>query len=94
MGRTRRAAGPRVARLGAALAVAAPAVASACPVCFGAAGERVLHSYYVTAAVLTLLPLLLVCGFIAWLARQGYGRTTAGETNDARPPASVDHPGS
>lgn len=49
---------------------AVPAVAWACPVCFSATSQRVLHSYYVTAVVLTLMPFLLVGGFVVWLVRR------------------------
>ena len=50
--------------------VMSPGAGYACPVCFTAANERVLHSYYGTAVVLTLLPLLIVGGFVVWLARR------------------------
>jgi hypothetical protein len=59
-----------VAWLSGTIGVALPAIASACPACFGAASERVLHSYYGTALVLTLLPLVLLSGFALWVARQ------------------------
>jgi hypothetical protein len=72
-----------LASLGATLAAVGPAAATACPVCFGATSERVLHSYYATAAVLTLMPLLLMCGFIVWLVRQGHGNGGAGDPDEA-----------
>jgi hypothetical protein len=81
--RRRPSAGIRTAPLGAALAALGPAVATACPVCFGATSERVLHSYYATAAALTLLPLMLVGGFLAWLLRQGRESAGAADRDDA-----------
>jgi hypothetical protein len=83
MRRPRTTAGVRAARLGAALAALAPTTATACPVCFGATSERVLHSYYATAAALTVLPLLLVGGFVLWLLRQGQRSNAAGDPDDA-----------
>jgi len=41
--------------------------ASACPVCFSSTTDEVLHTYYLSAAFLTLLPLGLVGGFIAFV---------------------------
>jgi hypothetical protein len=79
--RPRRAAGAGAAGLGTLLAALWPAVGTACPVCFGAASERVLHSYYATAAALTVLPLVLVGGFVAWLIR-GMGGGAARDPDD------------
>lgn len=49
-----------------------PRPAAACPVCFGSADLDVLHAFYVSAALLTLLPLAIAavtaCA-IAWLLR-------------------------
>ena len=38
----------------------APAIASACPACYGASSERVISSYLWSAAILTLLPFALL----------------------------------
>jgi hypothetical protein len=75
-----------VRHLGSSLGLAffTPAAAVACPVCFSAASERVLHSYYGTAVALTLLPLLLVGAFVAWLARATGGRSQ-GERRETSP---------
>jgi hypothetical protein len=53
-----------------ATALLVPAVAIACPLCFSATDERVLNAYYLTAAGLTLLPLLIVGIFASWLHRR------------------------
>ena len=58
-----------VAPLTAALAVLLPTAAFACPACYGASSERVLKAYWLTAAGLSLLPLLIIAVFAAWLRR-------------------------
>jgi hypothetical protein len=47
-----------------------PNAASACPVCFAAGGGRLLQTYYLTAALLTLMPLVIVGLFAGWLRRR------------------------
>jgi hypothetical protein len=44
--------------------------ALACPVCFSQANQGVLEAYYLTAALMTLLPLLIVGCIGAWLHRR------------------------
>jgi hypothetical protein len=51
-----------------ALVAGSPADALACPVCFAAANERVLASYYASAAVLTAMPFVLASAVGGWLA--------------------------
>ena len=41
----------------------------ACPVCFGAAGDDALRRYYMSWAVLSSLPLLIVGAGLAWVWR-------------------------
>jgi hypothetical protein len=53
-----------------AAAVLSPRAASACPLCFAAGGEQTLHAYYLSAAVLSLLPLVILGVFAAWLWRR------------------------
>jgi hypothetical protein len=53
-----------------ALAAGAPATALACPSCFAGSSQRVLETYYLTAAVLTALPLALVATVVVWLYRR------------------------
>ncbi len=63
---------PRRAGALAALSTAAalfPRAAPACPLCFAAGGEQTLHAYYLSAAVLSLLPLVILGVFAAWLWR-------------------------
>ena len=52
------------------LILAVPAAAAACPVCFSGVSERVLETYYRTAAAMTLLPLIVVGVLGVWLRRQ------------------------
>jgi hypothetical protein len=44
-----------------------PATVPACPVCFSAVNERVLSTYHLTAALMTLLPLVILGSIIGWL---------------------------
>lgn len=46
-----------------------PTLAFACPVCFATGDERVVHSYYITAALMSLLPVVIVAVFAGWLRR-------------------------
>ncbi len=58
----------------------APRAAEACAVCFsGREGSRV--AFIVTTAILTVLPLALIGGFVFWLRRR------AREQSSAAPPA-------
>lgn len=60
----------RAAVPGGVLAVLHPAAAYTCPVCFSAAKEGVLETYLLSAAFMTLLPLLIMGAFAAWLRRR------------------------
>ncbi len=44
--------------------------ATACPNCFSSASEKVLHTYYISAAFLSLLPFSVVALVSIWLYRQ------------------------
>jgi hypothetical protein len=46
-----------------------PALAAACPACFSAVNERVLETYYLTAAFMSVLPLVIAAAFALWLRR-------------------------
>jgi hypothetical protein len=54
----------------AAIVCLLPAAALACPNCFSSTNEGVLRTYYLTAALLTLLPLLMIGGFATWIYRR------------------------
>ncbi len=47
----------------------APHLALACPVCFSQANESVLEAYYLSAAMLIALPILLLTAIGTWLFR-------------------------
>jgi len=66
----RRPVGALTAVLAATAAVLPPDAASACPLCFAAGGQSTLHAYYVTAALLSLLPLVIVGVFAGWLRQR------------------------
>jgi hypothetical protein len=55
--------------IAAGLVALLPRLAAACPVCFGASNEQALHTYYLTAVFLSLLPLVIVAVFAGWLRR-------------------------
>ena len=58
-----------------------PVAAVACPVCFSAANGRVLEMYYLTAALMTLLPLAVLGTVAVWLRHRfnaAEGRTAHG----------------
>ena len=42
----------------------------ACPVCLAATNARVLHTYYLTAVLLLLLPLAVLASIAGWLYRR------------------------
>ncbi len=44
-----------------------PSNAAACPTCFAASGEGALHGYYLSTALLSAMPFLLI-GLIALIA--------------------------
>jgi hypothetical protein len=46
-----------------------PASVFACPFCYGASDPRTLHAFYISTAALTLMPLLLIGGFVFWISR-------------------------
>jgi hypothetical protein len=54
----------------AAAAALLPSAASACPLCFAAGSESTVHAYYVTAALLSLLPLVIIGVFAGWLRQR------------------------
>lgn len=58
------------ATLLAAVAALVPRVACACPVCFSAGSERVSQAYYLTAALMTLLPLVIAALLAGWLRQR------------------------
>jgi len=68
--RSTRAGATRLVFVPVACALLLPAAAGACPVCFSAVNEDVLNAYYLATAGMTLMPLLLVGGIVAWLRRQ------------------------
>jgi hypothetical protein len=49
----------------AAVTLTVPAVCLACPACYSSLGSRLLHSYYLSTIVLSILPFAIVCGLIA-----------------------------
>lgn len=49
---------------------ASVSVAHACPVCFSAKDEAQRQAFFDTTIFLTVLPLLLIGGFIYWAARR------------------------
>ena len=51
------------------LAVLLPGAAMACPMCYGSSSPRVLLFYYLTAALLTVLPFGIVGGIILVTSR-------------------------
>jgi len=56
----------------AAIAIAlAPAIAAACPACFGASSARTIAAYYASTMLLSLMPFALIGGVIlaAYLMR-------------------------
>ncbi len=58
-----------------------PGWAEACPVCFSSATEEVLHTYYLSAAMLTLLPLLVIgtlVGLFVFSLRRARGTQSPG----------------
>jgi hypothetical protein len=58
-----------IARILAALTLALPRVAPACAVCFSGRDET-RSAYVFTTVLLSLLPLLLVGGFVWWARRR------------------------
>ncbi len=61
----------RNAGIGAAIVgvtlAAFPAAAGACPLCYGSSAPQVLNAYYLSTAVLSLLPFAII-GVIGYLA--------------------------
>jgi hypothetical protein len=55
------------------IALLAPALAFACPVCTQQANDRNANAFSATTALLTFLPLTMIGGSIWWLRRNGYG---------------------
>lgn len=54
----------------AGLAMLRPGTVLACAVCFSASSGRVLATYVLTAAAMTVLPLLIVGGLAVWIRRR------------------------
>lgn len=73
------------ASMAAAIIVLRTSTAHACPACFAAASERVLHAYFSSIVVLSALPLLLLAIGSAWLYRaaQRGGITPATRAEDS-----------
>lgn len=70
---------PRTARLLAAAALAVtlhPAAALACPACYAALGSRLLETYYLSTAFLSLLPFAVVATLLG-VARRLHRRSRA-----------------
>lgn len=71
---------------GVALAVAvvvllSPMAASACPNCYASSDTQVLHTYYFSAFMLTLLPFVIIGGI--WLVAKSLRRSHAPESGSA-----------
>ncbi len=69
------------ARSGSASAIAAaiaglPAAAAACPLCYGSSAPQVLNAYYLSTAVLSLLPFAII-GAIGLVAARMLRRSPA-----------------
>lgn len=58
------------------LAVLVSSPAMACPVCFASSDNRVLHAFYASTVMLTLLPFSLVGGLAFYLYRWRQGKHT------------------
>jgi len=56
----------------------AAGAAEACPVCFAGTSPKVLATYWLTAVVLSLLPLVLAGSFALWL-RGRFREAAAGD---------------
>jgi hypothetical protein len=66
-----------------------PAVAAACPKCYGASGPQVLSMYYLSTLILTLLPFAVLgtIGAIGWHFKHRAERARGlcdGDTRDLR----------
>ena len=46
-----------------------PKIGFACPVCFAAGNANVLQTYYLSAVLMSLLPLVIVAVLAGWLRR-------------------------
>ena len=68
-----------VASVAAFAVLALPDVAHACPMCFSGPAES-RRAFFVTAAFLTLLPLGMVAGTMAWL--RGKARRAESEQSE------------
>ncbi len=63
---------------------ALPAVAAACPLCYGSSAPQVLNAYYLSTAVLSLLPFAIV-GVIGLLAVRMLRRAQASAGDRSEP---------
>ncbi len=69
-----------VSALGLATSILTPAAALACPACYASAAPRVIASYVLSAAILTLLPFTIMgigAGIALYLRRQGRALSSA-----------------
>lgn len=74
----------RAAALLGLVALLAPAVALACPVCSGTA-DRNAGAFAGTTALLSLLPLSMFAGGIWWLRKSGFGGGEFVDRDDPKP---------
>ena len=58
------------AALTAVMAIFTPSSGVACPLCLAAAGERVVQTYLFSAAIMSLMPLLIVTVIGVWLRKR------------------------
>ncbi len=63
---------------------ALPAAAGACPLCYGSSAPQVLNAYYLSTAVLSLLPFTIV-GVIGYLAVRMARRAQAAAHSPTEP---------
>ena len=62
----------RAAALVALVALLAPALVLACPVCTQAANDRNARAFNASTALLSFLPLTMIGGSIWWLRKKGF----------------------
>ncbi|MFQ5604734.1 MAG: hypothetical protein ACE5HS_15800 [bacterium] len=59
-----------------------PAAGWSCPVCFSAASKKVLHTYYLSAVFLSLLPFGIVAVISTYVYRQHKKQTYSSNSNE------------
>jgi high-affinity Fe2+/Pb2+ permease len=69
-----------------AIALLAPALAFACPVCTQQANDRNANAFSATTALLSFLPLTMIGGSIWWLRKNGYGEGEFIESDEQQDP--------